>query len=192
MNFKIQPFGAVSNKFIALNCSDFQSACEFIAQLPYRRNLQKDHVLCVFQDLGGTCSTKHAILRKLAMEQNQLDVKLMLGIFKMDVIYSSKIQATLEKYQLVYIPEAHNYLKIGTDYFDFTTPNSNYESFQSNILEEQEIEYNEITTEKVAIHKVFLESWLVAKKIDYSICEIWQIREQCIANLEENGLTKSN
>ena len=184
MNFKIQPLGEVSIKFLALNCSDFQSACEFIAQFPYKRNLYKEDVLCVFKDNGGTCSTKHAVLRKLAMEQNQLDVKLMLGIFKMDVIYSSKIQATLEKHQLEYIPEAHNYLKIGTEYFDFTTPNSNYESFQSSILVEQEIEYNEITTEKVAIHKAFFENWLTQEKLDFSLSEIWLIREQCISDLQ--------
>ena len=186
MNFQIQPLGEVSVKFLASNCSDFQSACEFIAQLPYKRNLQKEDVTCVFKDNGGTCSTKHAVLRKLAMEQNQLDVKLMLGIFKMDAIYSHKIQATLEKKQLKYIPEAHNYLKIGTDYFDFTTPKANYKSIESKILLEQEIEYNEITTEKVGIHKAFLECWLVTEKIDYSLPEIWQIREQCIADLQRN------
>lgn len=186
MNFQIQPSGAVSNNFLDSNITDFQSACEFIAQLPYKRNLQKEDVMCVFKDNGGTCSTKHAVLRKLAMEQNQLNVKLTLGIFKMDAIYSSKIQATLEKHQLAYIPEAHNYLKIGTEYFDFTTPNSNYESFQSNILVEQEIEYNEITAKKVAIHKAFLEAWKISEKIDYSLSEIWQIREQCISDLQGN------
>jgi hypothetical protein len=184
MNFKIQPFGAVSNKFIALNCTDFQSACAFVAKLSYKRNLQKEDILCVFNDFGGTCSTKHAVLRKLAIEHNQLDVKLMLGIFKMDAIYSPKIQATLEKHQLAYIPEAHNYLKIETEYFDFTTPNANYESFESKILVEQEIEYDEITTEKVAIHKAFLEGWLITEKIDYSLSDIWQIREKCIADLQ--------
>lgn len=186
MNFQIQPFGEVSKKFLESNIIDFQSACEFIAQLPYKRNLQKEDVLCVFNDFGGTCSTKHAILRKLAFEQNQLEVKLMLGIFEMDAIYSPKILSTLEKYQLDYIPEAHNYLKIGTEYFDFTTPNAKYQSFQSNILVEQEIEYNEITAKKVAIHKAFLEAWLISEKIDYSLPEIWQIREQCIADLQGN------
>jgi hypothetical protein len=60
----------------------------------------------------------------------------------MDAIYSSKIQVTLEKHQLKYISEAHNYLKIETEYFDFTSPNANYTSFQSKIFVELEIEYN--------------------------------------------------
>jgi hypothetical protein len=107
-----------------------------------------------------------------------------LEFLKWIAIYSSKIQATLEKYQLEYIPEAHNYLKIGTEYFDFTTPNANYESFESKILVEKEIEYNKITTEKVAIHKAFLENWLTQEKLDFSPSEIWQIREQCIADLQ--------
>ncbi len=186
MNFKIHPFGYVSNSFLALNVFDFESACKFIAHLPYKRNNQKENILCVMVENGGTCSTKHAILRKLALEQNQKDVKLMLGIFKMDVNYSPKIKATLNKNQLEYIPEAHNYLKIETSYFDFTTPNANYASFQSKIIEEQEIECNEITTQKVVIHKTFLENWLVSEKKELTLSEIWQIREQCIADLQRN------
>ena len=186
MNFQIQPLGEVSKKFLDSNCPDFQSACEFIAKLQYKRNLQKEDVLCVFNDFGGTCSTIHAVLRKLAIELNQLEVKLMLGIFKMDAIYSPKIQSTLEKHQLEFIPEAHNYLKIGTEYFDFTTPNANYKSFESKILLEQEIDYEQITLEKVTIHKAFLENWLLTEKMDFSLSEIWQIREQCIAYLQGN------
>lgn len=187
MNFKILPNGEVSNSFLAAKILDFRSACEFIAQLPYKRNLDKENHLCIFIDLGGTCSTKHAILRKLAIEQNQMGVKLMLGIFKMDAIHSLKIRLTLEKHQLEYIPEAHNYLKIGTSCFDFTTPIANYESFQSKIIVEQEIEYTEITTTKISIHKAFLEGWLLAENINYSLSEIWQIRERCIMDLQGNS-----
>ena len=186
MNFNIQPSGEVSNQFLALKIIDFQSACEFIANLPYKRNLNKSNVLCVLTDLGGTCSTKHALLAKLASEQHQLDIKLILCIFKMDAVYSRKIQSTLEKYHLDYIPEAHNYLKIGTEYFDFTTPKANYESFRSKILLEQEIAFDEVTTYKVSIHKAFLENWLLNENINYSISEIWQIREQCITDLQGN------
>jgi hypothetical protein len=49
---------------------------------------------------------------------------------------------------------------------------------------EKEIEYDEITTKKVAIHKAFLEGWLITEKIDYSLSDIWQIREKCIADLQ--------
>jgi hypothetical protein len=49
---------------------------------------------------------------------------------------------------------------------------------------EQEIEYNEITTDKVAIHKAFLENWLKQEKLDFSPSEMWQIREQCISDLQ--------
>ena len=186
MNFKIHPSGEVSIQFLALKIIDFQSACEFIANLPYKRNLNKSNVLCVLTDLGGTCSTKHALLAKLASEQHQLDIKLMLCIFKMDAVYSGKIQSTLEKYHLDYIPEAHNYLKIGTEYVDFTTPKANYESFRSKILLEQEIGFDEVTTRKISIHKAFLENWLLKENSNYSLSEIWQIREQCIADLQVN------
>lgn len=44
----------------------------------------------------------------------------------MDADYTEKIKNTLEKFNLNHIPEAHNYLKIEDEYFDFTKPNSDY------------------------------------------------------------------
>ncbi len=95
-------------------------ACKHISNLPYKRNSDKNNIQCVFNDLGGTCSTKHAVLRKLALENKHPEIRLILGIFKMDSEYTFKIKNTLQKFNLNYIPEAHNYLKIEDEYFDFT------------------------------------------------------------------------
>lgn len=112
-NFKIQKDkGIVSEQFLNRNIHDFYSACHYISMLPYKRNTDKHDILCVFNDSGGTCSTKHAVLRKLALENDAAEIKLILGIFKMDAGYTGKIKNTLEKFNLEYIPEAHNYLKI--------------------------------------------------------------------------------
>jgi len=80
--------GIISNEFLKRNITDFNSACKYVSELPYKRNSDKKNIQCVFDDLGGTCSTKPAILRKLALENDQQDVKLILGIFKMDAAYS--------------------------------------------------------------------------------------------------------
>lgn len=112
-NFKIQKDkGIVSEQFLNRNIHVFYSACHYISMLPYKRNTDKHDILCVFNDSGGTCSTKHAVLRKLALENDAAEIKLILGIFKMDAGYTGKIKNTLEKFNLEYIPEAHNYLKI--------------------------------------------------------------------------------
>ncbi|MEG0762091.1 MAG: hypothetical protein RR411_11515, partial [Chryseobacterium sp.] len=134
----------------------------------------------------GTCSTKHAILRKLALENNHPEVKLIIGIFKMDANYTFKIKKTLEKYGLNYIPEAHNYLTIEDEYFDFTKPNSSYDDFKNKLLLEKETEYNQIGSEKIAFHKDFLKKWIDEERCPYNLDEIWEIREQCILDLQQN------
>ncbi|WP_228464823.1 hypothetical protein [Chryseobacterium antibioticum] len=179
--------GVISKKLVEINISQFHIACEFISELPYKRNLDKNNIKCVFEDNGGTCSTKHAVLRKLALENNQENVKLILGIFKMDPEYALSIKDTLNRYQLKYIPEAHNYLKIENQYCDFTTPGSNYEQFENNILQEIEIEFNQINSEKISFHKKFLEKWIIEENIEYNLEEIWSIREQCIEDLQKSN-----
>ena len=178
--------GIISEKFLSKNITDFHAACKYVSELSYKRNVDKNNIQCVFDDLGGTCSTKHATLRKLALENDQPDVKLILGIFKMDAEYTKKIKNTLEKFNLNYIPEAHNYLKIEDEYYDFTKPNSDYDQFKSKLLIEKEIEYNEIIDEKIAFHKDFLKKWLTEESISYNLDEIWNIREQCIIDLQKN------
>jgi hypothetical protein len=119
-NFEIHSNGEISQLFLKNQCSNFLSASEFIRNLPYRRNLNKDNLATVFIDECGTCSTKHAILKTLAEENNQTDFKLILGIFKMSGNNTPKIKSVLETYNLDYIPEAHNYLKFKNQILDFT------------------------------------------------------------------------
>lgn len=183
MNFEIKNKGEISNEFLKLGISDFYNACNFIAELPYKRNLNKNNILCVFEDEFGTCSTKHSTLRKLALENKRNEIKLILGIFKMDAEYTTKIKNTLQKNNLEYIPEAHNYLKVGKKYLDFTKPNSNYSEIKDKILEETEIEFNEINSEKIRIHREFLKKW-IQNKPEFSLEDIWQIREKCILDLQ--------
>lgn len=172
-NFKInKERGAISKEFSGKNISDFHAACEYISKLPYKRNTDKKDIRCIFNDAGGTCSTKHAVLRKLALENNHADIKLIVGIFKMDVEYTLKIKKTLEKFNLTYIPEAHSYLKIDEEYFDFTRPNSDYAQFKSKILTEKEIEYDGITDTKIAFHKDFLQNWIAEDHIPYTLDEM--------------------
>lgn len=183
MNFEIKNNGEVSNEFLKLRIQDFKSACKFISLLPYKRNENKENTLCIFEDNVGTCSTKHSTLRKLALENNKPEIKLILGIFKMDANYAPKIQKTLELNNLDYIPEAHNYLKIGSDYLDFTNLNSSYSEVESRLLIETEIEFNEINFQKIQKHKEFLSNW-IKDKPQFTLDQIWKIRESCIADLQ--------
>ena len=99
-NFGIQFKGEISDFFIARKIIDFVGASNFIKQLPYGRNNNKNDLTSLFFDNCGTCSTKHALLKSLAIEQFQDDVKLNLGIFKMNGQNTPAIRQTLMKHNL--------------------------------------------------------------------------------------------
>lgn len=183
-NFDIKDNGSSSRLFLAHHITDFKTACTFIAGLPYKRNTNKEDLATVFTENGGTCSTKHAVLQKLCIENGYEQVKLVLGIFKMDGIYAPSIAPVLQAYGLSYIPEAHNYLLIEGTYLDFTDPGAAYNDFKDKLVQEEFIDYTQITTYKVQQHKRFLASWLQRTQLPYSLDELWQIREKCIAALQ--------
>ncbi|MBW8362066.1 MAG: hypothetical protein K0M56_07780 [Kaistella sp.] len=185
-NFQINFSGSISELFLNKGIRDFKSACNFIANLPYRRNSAKSNIYCVLEESAGTCSTKHLTLRKLALENNHEEVKLLTGIFKMDAEYSVLIKNTLEEKHLSYIPEAHNYLEIEGQYYDFTKRRSTYNDFKNKLILEKETEYDRIIEEKTALHQNFLKEWISMKNIPYTFEEIWDIREKCIQDLQFN------
>ncbi len=189
-NFDIVSDQEISQLFKQNNCFDFYSASEFIRNLHYRRNLNKDNIATVFIDECGTCSTKHAVLKLLAEENNQSDFKLILGIFKMNGNNTPKIKSVLETLRepqsdkLEYIPEAHNYLKFKNQILDFTKKNSSENDFINDLLEEIEIQPHQINQFKIEFHKNYLKKWLSEhREIPYSLDELWNIRELCIQAL---------
>lgn len=183
-NFNITSNQEISQLFKQNNCFDFLSASEFVRNLFYRRNLNKDNLATVFIDNCGTCSTKHALLKTLAEENQQSDFKLILGIFRMNGVNTPKIKSVLETYNLDYIPEAHNYLKFKNQILDFTKKNSTENDFINDLLEEIEIEPHQINQFKIEFHRSYLKKWLFENpQIHHSLEKIWDIRELCIARL---------
>ena len=186
VNFPITSNGIISNRFLQLGLNDFRLAAEYIQFLPYKRNAYKENQLCVFEDLGGTCSTKHSLLKNLALENNFPELKLMLGIFLMTESNTSKIAAVLKKYDLKEMPEAHNYLEYQNEILDFTRKNSSPENFIYDLVEEIEIQSFQITDFKIEHHLNFLKKYLKAKSyIPYSLDDFWKIREECILALQQ-------
>ena len=183
-DFKIQSNGEISSAFLDREIHTFHKATEFIEHLTYGRNSNKDDLKTLFTDNKGTCSTKHAVLKRLTDEHNFTDIKLMLGIFKMNAENLPVVVHTLSGHHLKYLPEAHNYLKYKGQIFDFTKPHFLPQDFAKDILYEVEIKPNEINQHKINIHKQFIKTWLQEnKQINFSLEEIWKIREQCIEDL---------
>lgn len=183
-NFKLLTGkGLVSDAFIDNQCIDFSQAADLVKQLRYDRNTDKEDPLILFKEGCGTCGTKHAALCQLAQEHGHEEVELWMGIFKMNRINTPRVVPVLDEYQLLYIPEAHNYLRINGSILDCTWPNSSAGNFEKDLLEEIKIQPNQIGAYKVSWHMDFLEKWYNHQKLPYTLEEIWDIREKCIAAL---------
>lgn len=183
-NFSITAEGKVSTAFREQGVTNFSGAIELITDLPYGRNADKENPVTIFTDGCGTCGTKHALLKQLADEQNIDGVQLILCVFKMNRENTHSIKEILDKYNLPYMLEAHNYLRVGGEIVDATKRNWSVLQFLDDVIGEIEIQPGQITGFKVSYHKKLLTDSLIQhQEITYSLTELYAIREQCIAAL---------
>lgn len=157
---------------------------EFIRNLPYGRNSNREDLTLVIKENKGTCSSKHALLKKVAELNNFENVKLILGIYKMNNLNTPKIGNILLENGLAYIPEAHCYLELNNQRIDITTGKSDIENIMNYLVEETEIEPDQVSKYKVEYHKKYMQDWLLETNISLGIENVWEIREQCIKKLE--------
>ena len=182
----------VSNNSIKLNPSwevalskeyNWIEFVEYIRRIPYGRSSVRGDLALVISENKGTCSSKHALLKQVADENNIPDVKLILGIYKMNKLNTPGIGTTLDKSKLEYIPEAHCYLMIKDQRVDYTNVNSNIQKVEKDLLSELEIEPDQITDFKVKYHQKFLSDWLEKEGHTISFTQLWKLRELCIQKL---------
>ena len=119
-NFKIQSKKAISKLCLNLGLKTFADTCVYVRAIPYGRNSNRTDFSLVLSEQKGTCSTKHALLSQLAIENNANDIKLTIGIYKMHHNNTMGIKNVLLDHNLKYIPDAHTYLTINKQLFDFT------------------------------------------------------------------------
>ncbi len=164
--------------------NNWSDLIEFVRKLPFGRNLNREDFSLVLKENKGTCSSKHSFLKKIA-DLNEFDnVKLILGMYRMNHLNTPKIGNTILKSGLDYIPEAHCYLKLNNHRIDITNSNSDIENLIRDIIEEIEIEPEQVNTFKVDYHKEYLQKWINENQIKMDFERIWEIREQCIKKLE--------
>ncbi len=161
---------------------NFESLIEKVKHIPYGRNSNRSDFSLVLSENKGTCSSKHAFLKDFANQNKIENVKLFIGIYKMNE-QNTKIGSILSDNNMDYIPEAHCYLSIDNQYVDVTTKDSDFEKLKNDILEEIEIEPFQVVDFKVNYHKEFIKKWLIENNIKFTFDEIWEIREQCIKSL---------
>lgn len=166
---------------------NFEELIEKVKNIPYGRNSNRTDFSLVISENKGTCSSKHAFLKDFAVKNNIANVKLFIGIFKMNESNTPKIFPLLTRNNLNFIPEAHCYLKINETPLDVTTLESFYDKIKEDIVEEVSIEPNQVADFKVEYHQNFLKNWIIENQIPFTFEEIWNIREKCIQKLSEHS-----
>lgn len=184
-HFKIIANNQLSKLANKLGLYDSEALIRFIQKTPYGRTSNRTDISLVFIESRGTCSSKHALIKAIATENNIQDLDLVIGMYKMSETNTPKIGHVLSENGLSYIPEAHCYLKYNNQPIDITTNNSDFEIIKNAIIEEILIQPNQIGTFKVEYHKEFMKNWLSENELSFSFNKLWSIREQCIRNLSK-------
>jgi hypothetical protein len=116
--------GVVTEKFLSLGISGFRAACDYLQQLPYGYNSDRDERMILFKEKMGTCTTKHAVAATLAVELN-LPVAKHIGIYAMTEAIVQNAGDILIRFGLPYIPMVHCFLQYETHRVDLTEGNRN-------------------------------------------------------------------
>lgn len=116
--------GTIAKKFMELGITRFQAACDYVHQLPYGYNSDRDDLMILFNENMGTCTTKHAVVATLAIELN-LSVDKHIGIYAMTEAIVTNTDEILNRFDLPYIPMVHCFLQHDTYRVDLTEGNRN-------------------------------------------------------------------
>jgi hypothetical protein len=166
---------------------NWEETINFVKQIRYGRNSNREDFSLVISENKGTCSSKHAYLKDFANRNNIPNVQLIIGMYKMNE-RNTKIGTILSQNKIEYIPEAHCYLKIDGKTVDVTSKESDFEKIKADLLLEIEIEPNQIAHFKVDYHQNYIKNWLKETNSTFTFDEIWEIREQCISQLTTYNL----
>ncbi len=165
------------------NLFTWNELTKYIKDLPYGRTINRTDLSLVIVERKGSCSSKHALLKKVVILNKVPNIKLILGLYKMNSNNTPKIGNVLNKNNIDFLPEAHCYLIVNGERIDYTSRNSDFNRIKNDVLFEKEIEPHEVAKFKVEYHKTYLKTWIKEQRIPFSFDEIWSLREQCINNL---------
>jgi hypothetical protein len=171
----------------ALGIDSWEDLLIYVKNIPYGRNANREDLSLVLKENKGTCSSKHAFLKEVANQNKIPNIKLIIGIYKMNES-NTKIGTILTDNNIDFIPEAHCYLKIDDVRIDCTTPKSNFAKIEKDLLEEIEIEPYQVGQFKIEYHQNFIKNWLSNSNLRITFDQLWAIREKCITYLSQGDL----
>ena len=170
-----------------LNIKDWNELTTHILNLPYGRNENRNDFSLVLKEQKGTCSSKHALLKKIAMLNNFSEIKLILGIYRMNAHNTPKIGDVIKNSILNFVPEAHCYIKVGQKRFDYTNAAALNCEFEKELLTEIEVLPEQVVEFKIKHHQGFLKKWIKEEDIALNFDQVWKIREQCIEEISKSN-----
>lgn len=186
IDFELTSSEPYSLRFREAGIHSFKAACDFIARLPYGRNANREDFSLVFSEGKGTCSSKHALLASLALENAHPEVELIAGIFLMNGETHPQLAAFFQDKPYPNIPECHCYLRVKGERFDFTDTSNALERIAPKLVREQRIDPHQVSDWKIVIHKDYLQRWLNRNPaFGMSLEEIWKDREEAIGWLAQ-------
>ncbi|MFX1236449.1 MAG: hypothetical protein ACFFAS_12080 [Promethearchaeota archaeon] len=187
-NGEITPSGPISDKFLELNIKTFKEACNFVNQMKYGYNTDKDDKMILFKEKMGTCTTKHGVIAALA-EELQIPLYKNVGVYKFTEEISTGAGKIANKYGIPYIPLTHCFLVYKNYKFDLTEGNDNGKktSIEEFIHAEEVMPFITQKNEYLLLKKVLKEKVLPSK-------EMKGIKEKTLlkARLEAIDLLKKN
>lgn len=173
--------GPLSNECVDRGIISFQSFIEWVEQLPYGRNSDRADYTLIFEEERGACSTKNALVKAVATENDWNQVQLFLGIYAMSEKTNPGVGKVLNQFGLTTIPEAHVYLKIDGEIRDVTGLETGTEPFYKSLQTEIKIQPEQIGVFKMEWHQKALQN--VTADLGFSLAELWTVRQACIAAL---------
>lgn len=180
---RLEPAGPSSAGFRRIGCGTFQDAARYLHELPYARNTDRSDFRLVLVERRGTCSTKHALLADVALEQ-KLPVALAVGIYDMTDANTPGVGRVLAVHGLDALPEAHCYLKYAGRRVDVTRSGVAPQQAIARFHREWEIGPAQIGEHKVELHQAYLREWLRdPRRSPLSFEDLWRVREECILAL---------
>jgi hypothetical protein len=175
--------GPASEAFRQIGCGSYRGAARHLHELPYGRNSDRADFMLVLPEQRGTCSTKHALLAAVALEQ-RLAIALTIGIYDMSEANTPGVGRVLSAHGLTSIPEAHRYLTYAGRRVDITRAGVSPQTSIARFHAEWTIEPAQIGAHKLALHHEYLRGWLrEPRNLSFSFEEVWRIREECILAL---------
>lgn len=169
-----------------LGFSNFHALAAHVQALPYGRNANRQELGLVLEEGKGSCSSKHAFLKAVAIENDDSNLELVLGMYRMHRGNTPGIGNTIELAGLDFIPEAHCYLRHDNRRIDLTQTGSSFELIQADLLEETLISPEQVAEFKVRYHRNFIQLWVTEARPTWSLEKVWEVREMCIQRLSQN------